>query len=64
MQSVFQVLSCSEMQACRPGVDMAGLGTNAAVSLKLEAVKKAVQKKSDTPPPHERQCSPVCSPST
>ncbi|CAL8472359.1 g11902 [Coccomyxa elongata] len=42
-----------------PGVDMAGLGANAAVSLKLEAVKKAVQKKSDTPPPHERQSSPA-----
>lgn len=48
------------MQLWRAGVDMAGLGANAAVSLKLEAVKKAVQKKSDTPPPHERQSSPVC----
>lgn len=38
---------------------MASIPGNAAVALKLEAVKKAMQRKSDTPPPFDRQQSPV-----
>ncbi len=41
------------------GVDITGLPANGAVSLKLEAVKKMVQRKADTPPPNDRQPSPV-----
>ncbi|KAK9905730.1 hypothetical protein WJX75_005313 [Coccomyxa subellipsoidea] len=45
--------------ADKAGMDMAALPGNGAVSLKLEAVKKMVQRKSDTPPPHDRQPSPA-----
>jgi hypothetical protein len=40
------------------GIDIPALPGNASISLKLEAVKKAMQQRSDTPPPSQ-QAAPV-----